>query len=45
MIRIPVWTLQVIIATISVILVIGVIMLAQGIGQSVGHGLTEWGVR
>jgi len=33
------------IATLAVILFILVVMLAQGIGQSVGHGLTEWGIR
>jgi hypothetical protein len=30
---------------ILVALFILVTMLAQGIGQSVGHGLTEWSVR
>jgi hypothetical protein len=33
------------IATLIVIAFILVVMLAQGIGQSVGNGLTEWGIR
>jgi hypothetical protein len=33
------------IATLAVLLFILVIMAAQGLGQSVGHGLTEWGIR
>jgi hypothetical protein len=31
--------------TLIVIGFVLVVMLAQGIGQSVGHGLTEWTVR
>ena len=33
---------------IGLLIVVGfilVVMLAQGIGQSVGNGLTEWGIR
>jgi hypothetical protein len=33
------------IATLAVLLFILVIMLAQGLGQSVGHGVQEWLVR
>lgn len=31
--------------TLVVLAFILLIMLAQGLGQSVGHGLTEWNVR
>jgi hypothetical protein len=33
------------IGLLIVIAFVLVIMSAQGIGQSVGHGLTEWGIR
>jgi hypothetical protein len=33
------------VVTLVVIAFVLIVMLAQGIGQSVGNGLTEWGVR